>query len=218
MSKVPFKLLGLTPKHKDFLQRYAQKNLGSSSRTKAIITIIEKQMELENEDIDMISTMDSMRNIALEDKQKYIENYQMLIRQRDDDVKKAKDKKDYALAKKLQQKRLSIEKKRIQFSLPIYDYDFINKLAEESNSSIQYYIMVVLHNHLYKEKRLLGNEIEMLKKSNYELFKIGVNVNQIAKANNMGDMIDLPMNQLYKFIQNHVKIVQNIINSSTNIY
>lgn len=65
---------------------------------------------------------------------------------------------------------------------------------------------------------MLGDEIEVLKKSNYELYKIGVNVNQIAKANNAGDMIELPINQLYNQIQKHIKVVQDLLKSSTSIY
>ena len=71
---------------------------------------------------------------------------------------------------------------------------------------------------MYSQKRLLGSEIEVLKKSNYELYKIGVNINQIAKANNAGDMVELPINQLYNQIQKHIKVVQDLLKSSTDIY
>lgn len=47
MSQNAFLLHGLTQEHKDFLHSYAQKNLGSSSRTKAIIAIIDDLMLLE---------------------------------------------------------------------------------------------------------------------------------------------------------------------------
>lgn len=71
---------------------------------------------------------------------------------------------------------------------------------------------------IYSERKLLGSEIEALKISNYELYKIGVNINQIAKANNTGQQIELPINQLRHFIQNHVKIVQDILLKNTSIY
>ena len=54
MSKSPFKLLGLTQDHKDFLYRYAQNELGSSSRTKAILALIDKAMCAEAPKIKMI--------------------------------------------------------------------------------------------------------------------------------------------------------------------
>lgn len=215
MAQTPFKLLGLTQQHKDFLQRYAQDKLGTTSRTKAIIDLIEQQMLLEEENNQ---SLNEMQKVAIEEKKKYIEHHQNLIKQRQKDIQKATEEQNYDLVKKLSQSRIAVEKKRIQFSLPVYDYNFLEKLAIQSNSSIQYYIIAVLHSHLYAEKRLLGNEIEALKKSNYELFKLGVNVNQIAKANNAGDMIELPINQLYNQIQKHIKVVQDLLKSSTGIY
>lgn len=113
---------------------------------------------------------------------------------------------------------MPVKKQRLQISLPIYDYEYLEKLANNSNSSIQYYTIALILEHLYNQKRLLGGEIEVLKKSNYELFKIGVNVNQIAKANNAGDKMELPINQLYNKIQNHIKVVQDLLKSSTDIY
>lgn len=206
---------GLSDKHKDFLHRYAQDKLGTTSRTKAIIDLIEQQMMLEEENK---SSLSEMQKVAVEEKKKYIEHHQNLIKQRQKDVQKATQEQNYDLLKKLSQSRISVEKKRIQFSLPIYDYQFLERLAIQSQSSIQYYIIAVLRSHLYGEKRLLGNEIEVLKKSNYELFKLGVNVNQIAKANNTGNMVELPIQQLYDFIQNHIKLVENILKDSIGIY
>ena len=43
-SSYSFLLNGLTQDHKDFLYRYAQNELGSSSRTKAILALIDKAM------------------------------------------------------------------------------------------------------------------------------------------------------------------------------
>lgn len=111
-----------------------------------------------------------------------------------------------------------MQKKRIQFSMPIYDYDFLKELSEKNECSIQYYIRIILNNHLYNERKLLGNELEVLKKSNYELYRIGVNVNQIAKANNMGDRVDLPINKLYEFIKNHTLIIEEILRNNNGNY
>lgn len=124
------------------------------------------------------------------------------------------------LVKILSRKKLGIKKKRIQLSILIYDcdYEYLEKLAQNSHSLIKYYTTVIILEHLYSQKRLLGNEIEFLKKSNYELYKIGVNVNQIAKANNAGDMVELPINQLYNQIQKHINIVQDLLKLSINIY
>lgn len=47
-STTDFLLKGLTEQHKQFLSQYAQEKLGSTSRTKAILALIEQQMTIEN--------------------------------------------------------------------------------------------------------------------------------------------------------------------------
>lgn len=222
MSKTPFKLLGLTQDHKDFLHRYAQKNLGSSSRTKAILALIDRAMRAEKiqnqDDFDNQNLQDELKNQAIKNKENYIEQHQQKIANHTKKINQAKSQNNHELAKKLSRKKLGIKKQRLQLSIPIYDYEYLEKMAKNSHSSIQYYTTVIILEHLYSQKRLLGSEIEVLKKSNYELYKIGVNVNQIAKANNAGDMIELPINQLYNQIQKHIQVVQNLLKSSTDIY
>ncbi|OOR90547.1 hypothetical protein [Moraxella bovis] len=222
MANTPFKLLGLTQDHKDFLHRYAQNELGTSSRTKAILAIIDKAMDIERltsqDDFGNQNSKDELRKQAIENKKNQISQHQEKIENHTKEINQAKLQNNQELLKILSRKKLAIKKKRLQLSIPIYDYEYLEKLAKNSNSSIQYYITVVIIHHLYNEKRLLGNEIEILKKSNYELYKIGVNVNQIAKANNAGNMIELPINQLYKKIQEHIGIVQSLLKTSTGIY
>lgn len=218
-SSYSFLLNGLTQDHKDFLYRYAQNELGSSSRTKAILALIDRAMR--DEQVQNSSSgicQDELKNQAIANKQKFIEQHQEQIQNHNKAIQEAKSQNNHDLAKKLSRKKLGIKKQRLQLSIPIYDYEYLERLAQNSHSSIQYYTTVIILEYLYSQKRLLGNEIEVLKKSNYELYKIGVNVNQIAKANNAGDMIELPINQLYNQIQKHIKVVQDLLKSSTSIY
>lgn len=210
-----FLLKGLTQEHRDFLREYAQKNLGSSSRTKAIIAIINDLMQQENPCCEM---NDELKNKAIENKNNYIENHQQMIEKHNHDILKAKAESNYDEIKNLSRKNLRVQKKRVQLSIPIYDFEYLQTLANNRKSSIQYYIIYVLYNHLYNERKLLGNEIEVLKKSNYELYKIGVNVNQIAKANNAGDKMELPINMLSNKIDSHVNLVMGILKSNSSIY
>lgn len=210
-----FLLKGLTQEHRDFLREYAQKNLGSSSRTKAIIAIINDLMQQENPCCEM---NDELKNKAIENKNNYIENHQQMIEKHNHDILKAKAESNYDEIKNLSRKNLRVQKKRVQLSIPIYDFEYLQTLANNSKSSIQYYIIYVLYNHLYNERKLLGNEIEVLKKSNYELYKIGVNVNQIAKANNAGDKMELPINMLSNKVDSHVNLVMGILKSNSSIY
>ena len=221
-SSYSFLLNGLTQDHKDFLYRYAQNELGSSSRTKAILALIDKAMcaeatQNQNDFFDK-NSQNELRVQAIKNKKIYIEKHQQKIQNRNQQIQEAKLQKDHQLAQTLSRKKISVDKKRLQISLPIYDYEYLEKLANNSNSSIQYYTISLILEYLYNQKRLLGDEIEVLKKSNYELYKIGVNVNQIAKANNAGDMIELPINQLYNQIQKHMKVVQDLLKTSKSIY
>nr|WP_145951628.1 plasmid mobilization relaxosome protein MobC [Moraxella osloensis] len=110
------------------------------------------------------------------------------------------------------------QRKKMQLSLVTSDYDNLEKLAKNSDSSPQNYTISLIRNHLYKGHELLGNEIEVLRKSNYELHKIGVNVNQIAKALNMGEQANLPINQLHQQIVKHVEKVEQILKDNLDRY
>ena len=110
------------------------------------------------------------------------------------------------------------ERKKFQISLIKNDYDNLEKLSKNSDSSIQHYTISLIRNHLYKGHELLGNEIEVLRKSNYELHKIGVNVNQIAKALNMGEQANLPINHLHRQIKTHVEKVEKILKDNLDRY
>lgn len=110
---------------------------------------------------------------------------------------------------------LSQAKKRIQLSLSPQHYILLSEVAKNTDSSIQHYIICMLLNNLYSDKiKLLGIEIEQLKKSNYELHKIGVNINQIAKALNAGEKQDENLLQLYEIsnkINEHINIVKQLL-------
>lgn len=151
MSQTPFKLLGLTQDHKDFLHRYAQNELGTSSRTKAILALIEKAMHAEKlasyqnqTNIDNKGEQDKLKKQAIQNKENYINQYHKNLKEHNKNIQEAKANKNHELAKSLSRKRIVIKKRRIQLSIPIYDYEYLEKLAKNSNSSIQYYIKVLV--------------------------------------------------------------------------
>lgn len=111
-----------------------------------------------------------------------------------------------------------IKKERVQFSLIKPDYHSLEKLAKHTDSSIQHYIICMIRNHLYHKHELLGNEIENLRKSNYELYRIGVNINQIAKAINAGHKISFDINMLNSQIKKHTEKVEKILKDNLNRY
>lgn len=218
MTTASFLVKGLSQNQKDFLKMYAQKNLGSNSRTKAILHIINQMMENELKNQKKNNEVSDIQKKAIKQRNLYISEHEKMIQENNRAIALARKQKNHEAAASLSKQKFKVQKKRVQLSLPVYDYDFLLELADASQSSIQHYISTVLYNHLYNDKKLFGIEIEQLKKSNYELHKIGVNINQIAKANNAGDMRELPINKLHEFIENHVKNVQKILKNSVGIY
>ena len=116
-------------------------------------------------------------------------------------------------------------KKRIQISLREYDYNILNKIAKNTDTSINYYIIRLILNNIYsKNVKLLGTEIEQLRKSNYEIHKIGVNINQIAKnlntANSDTNNKDLASFylELDKTLKQHLEKIRVILESSLTKY
>ena len=70
----------------------------------------------------------------------------------------------------------------------------------------------------------MGNEIEQLRKSNYEIHKIGVNINQIARGLNAGEIKPSNINleglylELDKTLKQHVEEIRLMLESSLNKY
>ncbi len=170
-KKSEFNVRGLTQEQKDFLYDYAQEHLGSRSRNKAILHLINEKMQ----------------------------------------------KNEPVVQKKFIQKEHE-PKERIQLSLRKTDYDFLKKIAEEEDTSMQYYIISLILRDLYNHKRLNGKELELLRKSNYQLYKIGVNINQIAKAINAGEDKQLDIEKLGEYINNHIDSVKLLLNNTLEKY
>ena len=101
----------------------------------------------------------------------------------------------------------------------------MNEIAKNTDTSINYYIIRLILNNIYsKNVKLLGTEIEQLRKSNYEIHKIGVNINQIAKnlntANldtNNKDLASFYL-ELDKTLKQHLEQIRVILESSLTKY
>ena len=72
---------------------------------------------------------------------------------------------------------------RVELRLPRAALEQVNDLAEGRFSARNYYLTSVILAHL-GQPQLHGDEIEVLRRSNYELAKVGTNLNQVAKAFN----------------------------------
>lgn len=126
--------------------------------------------------------------------------------------------------KYLQRSHRGLEKKRIQLSLLKADYDYLVKLTEQTDTSIQHYIKRLIYKDLYREIKLLGNQLVALRQSNYELYKIGVNINQITKMLHQGDSAIIKsitvnkklLETIYQFIKNHTELVKQVLYTTEN--
>ena len=111
---------------------------------------------------------------------------------------------------------IGLKRKRLQLSLLPKDYENLEKLAKLTDSSMQYCLIKFLVENLYNEKMLYGGEYELLRKSNYQLHKIGVNLNQIAKAINEGERKAVPIKMLSEEIAKHIDMVKEVLDNSYN--
>ena len=72
--------------------------------------------------------------------------------------------------------------------------------------SLNQYIRLLLITHLAKEPVPTTKEVQAFRESNYQLHKLGVNINQVAKAINSGAATSLTLKDLQNIsdtIDNH---------------
>ncbi|MDQ1817798.1 plasmid mobilization relaxosome protein MobC [Massilia sp. CCM 9210] len=79
---------------------------------------------------------------------------------------------------------LSVKTTRVHLRFPASVLEELERRSEQRLSSRNYFIGTLVYKALSKPQ-LLGDEIEVLRRSNYELTKIGTNLNQVAKAFNL---------------------------------
>lgn len=115
---------------------------------------------------------------------------------------------------------------RVELRLPRAVVDKVNELAEGRFSARNYYLTSVIMAHL-GHSQLQGDEIEVLRRSNYELAKVGTNLNQVAKAFNtlvkMGGGDKMPevgkkMASLRREISEHTGKVLRVLNAGTAVW
>ena len=115
---------------------------------------------------------------------------------------------------------------RVELRLPRAALEQVNDLAEGRFSARNYYLTSVILAHL-GQPQLHGDEIEVLRRSNYELAKVGTNLNQVAKAFNtlvkMGGGEKLPevgkkLASLRREITEHTGKVLRVLEAGTTVW
>lgn len=106
---------------------------------------------------------------------------------------------------------------RLEIRLP---EDAINALSNEASlqtMTLNQYIRLLLITHLSKDSVLTANEVKALRESNYQIYKLGVNINQVAKALNMGNATSLSLKELQNLndaIDKHVAKVGQLLQAT----
>jgi len=119
------------------------------------------------------------------------------------------------------------EKERVTVYLAGDAVKELQRIADTRLSSKTYYVAILIYDHL-RNPQLLIDEIETLRRSNYQLAKIGTNLNQIARAFNTlvieqkgkENLPKLSKNiaKISKNISDHTKIVLSVLDSKMGMY
>ncbi|WP_028357648.1 plasmid mobilization protein [Brackiella oedipodis] len=89
--------------------------------------------------------------------------------------------------------------------------------AQQSDMTVNQFITFVLTRYAASNTILTRKEVATLRESNYQLFKIGHNLNQIAKALNQGQSSSLTTTQiktLNQHIDQHLNEVHTLIDQN----
>jgi predicted DNA binding CopG/RHH family protein len=103
---------------------------------------------------------------------------------------------------------------RIHIRMPQPSVEKLREEAKANSMTLNQYIRLLLVSHLHKEALPSTSEVQALRDSNYQLYKIGVNLNQIAKALNTGSAMSLTTNELRsvrELIDGHFKKVGSLL-------
>lgn len=106
---------------------------------------------------------------------------------------------------------------RLEIRLPDDAIEKLNVEAAEQSMSLNQYIRLLLITHLAKEPVPTTKEVQALRDSNYQLHKLGVNINQVAKAINSGTATSLTLKELQNIsdtIDNHFGKVGTLLQAA----
>ncbi len=116
---------------------------------------------------------------------------------------------------------LTRKKSRVEVRLDGLTKKQLTEWANAENSTINRYIAMLLINYAKKHNQTLtAYRLQSLRNSNYQLFQIGKNINQIAQALNQGapvSITSLELEKLYKKIDEHTDLVRKVITKTPSL-
>jgi Bacterial mobilisation protein (MobC) len=114
---------------------------------------------------------------------------------------------------------------RVQVSVPASMAKAIDERATQRLTSKSVFFQAIVNEH-FEKAPLLGDDLSELRKSNYELSKIGINLNQIAKALNSTGYLSKEfitesnkrINSIRPEVRKHINIVLGLLQSKEVIF
>lgn len=94
------------------------------------------------------------------------------------------------------------------------------ELASAQGMRLNRFIVMLLNNYTQETKIMSSTQIQALRESNYQLYQIGTNINQIAKALNQGKPVSLTsqkLDELAKQIDTHTSKVADVISTTPTL-
>ncbi|WP_066570505.1 plasmid mobilization relaxosome protein MobC [Snodgrassella sp. CFCC 13594] len=106
------------------------------------------------------------------------------------------------------------DKYRLEVRLLSQDYQYIRTAAQQQSMSANAFVVSILRHYINGHPTLSDKEAEALYQSNYQLLRIGRNLNQIARQLNAGESASLTteeIRQLRIIIEKHTDVVGNLL-------
>ena len=105
-------------------------------------------------------------------------------------------------------------KNRFEVRISSKEMNTLSQIATNENVSINRYVALLVKQHLYKHAPLTEGVANALLQSNYQLLRIGRNLNQIARQLNIGEGVDLTSQKieaLNDIIDKHTEVVGQVL-------
>jgi hypothetical protein len=110
--------------------------------------------------------------------------------------------------------------KSSRLEIQLKNKEQLSELASAQGMKLNRFIVMLLNNYTQETKIMSATQIQALRESNYQLYQIGTNINQIAKALNQGKPTSLTsqkLDELASLIDAHTAKVADVISTTPTL-
>ena len=108
-------------------------------------------------------------------------------------------------------------KSRMELKLPSFVASYLQKLAQNQQMSANRAALSILMEHISCHPVISDNEVQALYQSNYQLLRIGRNLNQIARQLNIGENASITTQHIHELkavIDAHTERVHQVLKTN----